>query len=248
MEIFEYGNKCNKKLILIHGFESTYRTFDTMIDYYQKDYHVIVPVLTGHSVTEKKDFVSFAESAEEFERYYKNNYGDTIDVVYAASMGGIFASVLWQRENLRINKLIMESSPLLPFGSTVCKIMTKVYLSMTHSTQEREEKTLKKAIKTIVAEDDFDSFLEMMDNISDNTIKRCLKEVCDFRLTANGDENTEVYYFYGGAFAEKVFGRVARYIRKNYSRAKTFCIKGKGHCEDLIFTPKLVIERLDKIL
>ena len=248
LEILEYGNKLNKKLILIHGFESTYRSFDRIIDNYKDEYHIIVPVIPGHSVTEKKDFISFAASAAEFEEYYRKNYGETIDAVYAASMGGVFATTIWQRENIKIKKLIMESSPLLPFGKFVCLIMTKIYLSMTHNTQEREEKTLKKAIRTIVSEDDFESFLDMMDNISDTTIKRCLKEVCGFRLTPQADKNTDIYYFYGGTFAEKVFARVAKYIDKHYSKAKTFCIKGKGHCEELIFTPDLVIKRLDKIL
>ena len=47
MEILEYGNPKQDKIILIHGFESPYQIWDDYVKYYKNDYCVIVPILTG---------------------------------------------------------------------------------------------------------------------------------------------------------------------------------------------------------
>ena len=64
MEILEFGNKENKKIILIHGFQSPYQVWDEYVKYYEKDYHVIVPILPGHNPKKKEEFISFKECAK----------------------------------------------------------------------------------------------------------------------------------------------------------------------------------------
>ena len=78
MEILEYGNPKNDKIILIHGFQSPYQLWNDYIDYYKNDYCVIVPILAGHNINENDDFVSFDICAKELEEkiieaYYCQN-------------------------------------------------------------------------------------------------------------------------------------------------------------------------------
>ena len=61
MKILEYGNPSNDKIILIHGFESPYQVWQDYIDFYKKDYCLIVPILTGHNVDDKEDFIAAIE-------------------------------------------------------------------------------------------------------------------------------------------------------------------------------------------
>ena len=69
MQILEYGNPEQKKIILIHGFESPYQIWNDYIEHYKEKYCVIVPILPGHNVNEKEDFVSFHKCVEELENY-----------------------------------------------------------------------------------------------------------------------------------------------------------------------------------
>ena len=109
MEILEYGNPKNNKIILIHGFESPYQIWNDYIEYYKKEYCVIVPILTGHNINENKDFETFDKCVKELEDYYISKYGNKVFAVYGMSMGGVFASVLWQNRNIKIDKLIMDN-------------------------------------------------------------------------------------------------------------------------------------------
>ena len=171
MKILEYGNPSNDKIILIHGFESPYQVWQDYIDFYKKDYCLIVPILTGHNVDDKEDFISFERCVKELESYYITKYGNKVYAIYGMSMGGIVASYIWQNQNIEITKLILESSPLLPFGKVLINILTKQYLSITHKVKIRDEKTINQAINTIITIDKLDLFLQLIDHISNTDRK-----------------------------------------------------------------------------
>ena len=199
MEVLEYGNPKQDKIILIHGFESPYQIWDDYVEYYKKDYCVIVPILTGHNVNENTDFESFEKCVKELEDYYISKYGKQVFAVYGMSMGGVFASILWQNENIKIDKLIMESSPLLGFENFMIKILTKQYLTITHKAQARDKKTVRGAVNSMVTEDKLDILKdadyifreEIAKNGLDKSINQYFAVLTDLRsVGVMGDERT----------------------------------------------------------
>lgn len=74
MEILEFGDKSKRKIILIHGFQSPYQVWDRYIKHYEKDFHIIVPVLPGHNPNHTENFSTFEEVAKELEEYYIPKY------------------------------------------------------------------------------------------------------------------------------------------------------------------------------
>ena len=249
MEILEYGNPKNEKIILIHGFQSPYQIWDDYIDYYKNDYCVIVPILAGHNINKNDDFISFDICAKELEEYYVTKYGNKVFAIYGMSMGGILASYIWKNKNIEIEKLILESSPLLSWNKLMTNYFTKWYLNITHKTQNRDERTIKQAVGTIISEDKEKVFLELFDHLSDKTIINCIQEVGKFNLPGDiNTPNTEIYYFYGSKINEILFGKVAHYLKKNYQNTTAICLKGKGHCEDALMNPEEHIKTLNQVL
>lgn len=249
MEILEYGNSKQDKIILIHGFESPYQIWDDYVKYYKNDYCVIVPILTGHNVNENTNFESFEICVKELEDYYISKYGNKVFAVYGMSMGGVFASILWQNGNIKIDKLIMESSPLLGLENFMIKILTKQYLTITHKAHARDKKTVRGAVNSMVTEDKLDIFMELLDHISDTTITNYIREIGKHKLPSNIDTpETEIYYLYGGKIREILFKKVAKFLERNYQNANTMCLSGKGHCEDALLNPNEHIKVLNNIL
>ena len=72
MEILEFGNPCNRKIILIHGFQYPYQIWNPYIEHYKKDFHIIVPIMSGHNPNCKEDFISFSEEARVLEDYLRD--------------------------------------------------------------------------------------------------------------------------------------------------------------------------------
>lgn len=247
MRILEFGNTNNPTIILVHGFESPYQIWNEYIEYYREKYHILVPILPGHDSQEKSDFISFNETASEIEEYCIARSLNHIYAIYGMSMGGVLASYLWRNKKLSFNIVILESSSLLPFKKWMTQILIKQYLNITQKARARDEKVVHNATKSMVTEDLLDVFLELLDNITDKTIKNYLNEVGQFKLPMDIDTpKTQIIYFYGGKMNEIPFRKVAKYIKKNYINSTTICLEGKGHCEDALLHPNEWIKQLGK--
>lgn len=249
MKILEYGDENSKKIIFIHGFQSPYQVWNKYIEQYEKDFRIIVPIMPGHNPNQKENFTSFSETAKEIEDYYIARYGNNVYAVYGMSMGGVLTATIWQNKRLNIDKVIFDGSPLVSFNSVIRKMMLSFYLNITHKSQQRDKKTLKQAVKTIITEENLDSLLQVLDNMSDATITNYINNIAAFKLSDTIDtENTKIYFYHGTAVNEFLARKSAKYISTNYSNAVIKCFRGKAHCENSLFHPELMIKELDSVL
>ncbi len=248
MEVLEFGDKSKRKIVLIHGFQMPYQMWNKYIDYYKSDFHIIVPIMPGHYPNHAEDFISFSETAEEFESYSISKYGRDVFAVYAMSMGGVFAATLWQNGRLKIENLIFDGSPLTALNRFAEKMMLHFYLNVTHKSQQRDKKTLEQARKTC-PEDIFDDFLKVLDAMTDITIRNCIKGVVNFQLSDNLDnQNTNIYYYHGTKINEFLAKKSAHFISKHYKNSVITCFQGNSHCETMLFSPQLIFKELDKVI
>lgn len=245
MKILEYGNASKPKIILIHGFQSPWQVWEHYIEHFKGRFHIIVPIITGHNPEEKEDFISFADTARQLEDWYISRYGNEVHAVFGMSMGGVLTATLWQNGRLKISKLIADGSPLASPNNLVRQYMKSFYLSVTHKVQRRDKKTLKQAC-SICPEQYLDSFISMLDNMSDNTIINCISGITDFKLSPDNPQ-TELYYFHGTAMNEMLAKKSAKLISKHYPNAAIRCFKGKFHCENSLFYPEVMIKELERI-
>ena len=75
------------------------------------------------------------------------------------------------------------------------------------------------------------------------------KETRIYKLPSDIDTpNTEIYYYYGTKINELLAKKTAEYIRNNYPNSKIKCFQGKGHCEDSLLNPSVMIAELDTVL
>lgn len=250
MEILEFGNEEKEKIILIHGFQSPYQVWDDYIKYYEKNYHIIVPILQGHNIKVKDNFSSFKDCVKEIEDYYISRYGYDVYAIFGMSMGGIIAANIWQSNRLNIKNIIFDGSPLVSYPKIMKSYFVNFYLNVTHKSQQRDKKTIEQAINSIISEDKLEEFLQVLDNMSDITIKNYLNEWANYKLPKDIDKTkTKVYYYHGTKLNEILAKKTARYLKKYYPiNSKIICFKGKSHCEVSLMRPKEMIKELDKIL
>lgn len=246
MRILEYGNVQKEKVILINGFQLPLICLNEYIEKLKEKYCVIVPILPGHDLNIKEDFLNFDKCLEEFEDYYIKKYGNNVYAIIGFSMGGVFASYIWKNKKINVKKIIMESSPILKWNKFLIKLITRQYLMLSKKVRNRDKKILNYAIKTIILEKNLESFLKLLDNMTDETICRYIKCVGDFNLPKDIDTpNIQIYYSYGGNFSEFIFRKVSKYLQKYYKNTHIRCINKKGHCEDVIFNSN---EKINEIL
>ena len=248
MKILEFGDKSKRKLILVHGFQSPWLVWEKYIAHYKNDFHIIVPIISGHNPDEKEDFVSFSKDAKELEDYIISNYGKKVYGIFGMSMGGVLTATMWQNSRLKFGKIIFDGSPVVSQSGFIKSFTRNFYLKVTHKTQQRDKKTLQQA-KAICPEVHMDYFVKILDNMSDTTIENCLSSIADFKLRSDIEIcDTKIYYFHGTAMNEMLAKKSAKYLKKHYPTTVVKCFKGKAHCENSIFNQEYMITELDALL
>ena len=248
MKIFEFGDVGKRKLLLIHGFQCPWQVWNKYIEYYKKEFHIIVPIMSGHNPEVKEEFISFKADAKEIEDYVLSRYGKDIYAIYGMSMGGVLTATLWQNNRLSFEKVIFDGSPLVSYNRFMKSFMKKFYIDITHKSQQRDKKTVEQATKVIISEENLENFLAVLDNMSDVTVENSIDGIADFKLNQSiSTPNTMVYFFHGTAFNEMLAKKSAKYVRKYYPNTTVKCFKGKFHCENALFNQEIMIAELDKI-
>lgn len=248
MKILEFGDTSKRRIILIHGFQCPWQVWNKYIEYYEKKFHIIVPIMSGHNPEVKDDFISFTDDAKEIEDYILSRYGKEIYAVYGMSMGGVLTATLWQNKRLTFDKVIFDGSPLVSYNNLMKGFMKKFYIDITHKSQQRDKKTVEQATKVIISEDNLECFLKVLDNMSDVTVGNSIDDIADFKLSQSiNTPDTVVYFFHGTAFNEMLAKKSAKYVKKYYPTTIIKCFKGKFHCENALFNPEIMITELDKI-
>lgn len=248
MKILEFGDTSKRRIILIHGFQCPWQVWNKYIEYYEKKFHIIVPIMSGHNPEVKDDFISFTDDAKEIEDYILSRYGKEIYAVYGMSMGGVLTATLWQNKRLTFDKVIFDGSPLVSYNNLMKGFMKKFYIDITHKSQQRDKKTVEQATKVIISEDNLEYFLKVLDNMSDVTVGNSIDDIADFKLSQSiNTPDTVAYFFHGTAFNEMLAKKSAKYVKKYYPTTIIKCFKGKFHCENALFNPEIMITELDKI-
>ena len=248
MKILEFGNKAKPKLLLIHGFQSPWQVWDEYIKHYQNDFHIIVPVLTGHNIDRKEDFVSFDDEEEAIEDFVIDHCNN-IHAAFAMSMGGVLAAKLWQNQVITIEKVIFDGSPLVSVNGFVKNYMQKFYLKVTHKTQQHDQRTIRQASGSIISEEHLSDFIRVLENMTDRTVINCINEIAGYKLeTCIDTPETSLYFFHGTGPSEMLAKKTAKYLKKHYPTTTVTCFDGKAHCENSLIHPDVMIAELDKII
>ncbi len=245
MRILQFGDKKKRKLLLIHGFQMPMELWQPYINHYEKEFHILVPILPGHDLEERTEFSSFEEVADELEE--KLFLYGSIHAVFAMSMGGVLAAMLVRRGKLTFNKLILDGSPLVGYGGLMQRFMVNFYIDVTHKAQAREQKTIRRATESIIPARYLQEFLSVLDGLSDASIENYIKSVAKFKLNADmGNGKTKIVYFHGTKMNESLAKKTAKRLGRLGGKVVTF--PGKAHCENSIFQPEIMIKYLDEVI
>lgn len=112
MKFYEYGDKNNPVILLIPGTCCHYSLFNKVIPLLKEKFYISVVSFDGFDETEKSDYISMDLETLEIEKYVKDNFNNHISCIYGCSLGGSFASYLLQRNNIRVDHIILGSSDM----------------------------------------------------------------------------------------------------------------------------------------
>lgn len=244
-----FGDVNNKKMILIHGVLTPWQIWDDAIEYFSKDYFVIVPALDGHIEEEASEYISVDDEADKIASYVLDNYGEDIFAICGLSMGGAIAYKIFEGGRLKIQNVILDGAPLSPLGKLPVWFMTKNYISIVHKSKKRNAKVIESFKKDFLPEKYLESYLRFADTMSDNTIINMLDSVFSTAIEkSDNGENTDILFLHGTKGNEAVSAKAAMKMKKSYPQTVIKCYEGYAHAELAIYHSKEWIKAVDEFI
>lgn len=100
MQYVEYGKGNRDTIFLLHGGGLSWWNYEDAAKSLQKDYHIILPILDGHAISDKP-FTSIESNADEIIKYIDMHFGGSVLLMGGLSLGGqILLEILSQRRNI----------------------------------------------------------------------------------------------------------------------------------------------------
>ncbi|MDE6619572.1 MAG: alpha/beta hydrolase [Lachnospiraceae bacterium] len=128
MIVKEFGTKNRDILIFLHGGGLSWWNYTGEIQSLEKEYHIIVPILDGHSQSDRP-FASIEDNASELINFIDQNCNGSVKFIGGLSLGGqILLEMLSQRNSI-CGCAMIESALAYPLKTTHKLIAPSLRLS-----------------------------------------------------------------------------------------------------------------------
>ncbi|MCM1468552.1 MAG: alpha/beta hydrolase [Alistipes sp.] len=251
MEAKEFGKGHNRKVLLIPGNMMSWRQFRNVVPILEKDFHVIAVSTDGYDgVTE---FTTTEKSAESIEAYIADNLGAHVDLVFGESFGSATAGLLFHRQRVKIDSIIMNGPQYMDLGFLTGLLKRTLprnqYRLIGKIKSGRESGKMPLMLKLYTHADDgnmLKMFEAMPDNITLKTLQNCMEEALCLYETINSfepDPAAKVSIWYGAK--EPNMKKALEKLRRAFPDLEDHPFEGMGH-GDIIGYPEHMAEEIKK--
>lgn len=197
MNFKEFGNANNKIIVLIHGSFTTWEMWHAQIEAFRQNYFLVVPILNGHDLEIRSEFLSIQQEASEITDYINIKYGTEIFAVIGSSLGGTIALEMLGQNKLSIKKVIIDGGFLAPMKPWLCRLSAGMMAGIMGKIK-KGNKFLIKLLTNSLPKDIADTLLRLVTNMSDSSSKNIFLSCYRYEIPNKiSTEFTDVAFWYG---------------------------------------------------
>lgn len=111
MQITTYGTAEHPAILLLHTMFTTGAMFEKFIPALQDQFFVVIPTLDGYDPETDADYPGADEELEQIEAFLQKNNIRALAAATGSSLGAMLAWRLWQRGQVSIRRLVLDSPP-----------------------------------------------------------------------------------------------------------------------------------------
>ena len=244
MIVKEYG-KSNKDIImLLHGGGLSWWNYEEVSEILKSNYHVILPILDGHSGSDR-DFTSIESNANEIIEYIDNNYNGNVKLIGGLSLGAqILLDILSKRDNI-CEYTIIESALVCPMKMTNKLIELSINMSYGLINKKWFSKLQFKSLK--IKKELFDKYYIDSSNITKNNMISFLKANSNYHLK-NIKTNKSKSIVIVGSKERPIMIKSAKIIHDELINSELEILSGYYHGDLSINHPNEYAEKVNKLI
>lgn len=248
MVFHTFGNNTNPAVVLIHGMLTPWQIWNEAIEYFQKDYFVIVPELDAHTEETKSAFQTVEKEAEMIKEYLTEAVGGKVHLLCGLSMGGRIAAVISGLEDIQIDYLVLDGAPLCSMPGILKWIMKSNYNSIIRKSKQRDPKVMESCKKVFLPEVHLENYLKLADNMEEESIRNMIDSVFNHFEYKKISSDCRILFMHGTKGNESVSGKAAIRMKEVNPQTEIRCYKGYAHAYLACFEPQKWVEEVAKWL
>ena len=244
MLVKEYGKSNKDIIILLHGGGLSWWNYEEVSEILKSNYHVILPILDGHSGSDR-DFTSIESNANEIIEYIDNNYNGNVKLIGGLSLGAqILLDILSKRDNI-CEYTIIESALVCPMKMTNILIESSINMSYGLINKKWFSKLQFKSLK--IKEELFDKYYIDSSNITKNNMISFLKANSNYHLK-NIKTNKSKSIVIVGSKERPIMIKSAKIIHDELINSELEILSGYYHGDLSINHPNEYAEKVKKLI
>ena len=244
MIVKEYGKFNKDIIILLHGGGLSWWNYEEVSEILKSNYHVILPILDGHSGSDR-DFTSIENNANEIIEYIDNNYNGNVKLIGGLSLGAqILLDILSKRDNI-CEYAIIESALVSPMKMTNRLIELSINMSYGLINKKWFSKLQFKSLK--IKKELFDKYYIDSSNITKNNMISFLKANSNYHLK-NIKTNKSKSIVIVGSKERPIMIKSAKRIHDELINSELEILSGYYHGDLSINHPNEYAEKVNKLI
>ena len=244
MIVKEYGESNKDIIILLHGGGLSWWNYEEVSEILKSNYHVILPILDGHSGSDR-DFTSIENNANEIIEYIDNNYNGNVKLIGGLSLGAqILLDILSKRDNI-CEYAIIESALVCPMKMTNRLIELLINMSYGLINKKWFSKLQFKSLK--IKKELFDKYYIDSSNITKNNMISFLEANSNYYLK-NIKTNKSKSIVIVGSKERSIMIKSAKRIHDELINSELEILSGYYHGDLSINHPNEYAEKVNKLI
>ena len=244
MIVKEYGKSNEDIIMLLHGGGLSWWNYEEVSEILKSNYHVILPILDGHSGSDR-DFTSIENNANEIIEYIDNNYNGNVKLIGGLSLGAqILLDILSKRDNI-CEYAIIESALVCPMKMTNKLIELLINMSYGLINKKWFSKLQFKSLK--IKEELFDKYYIDSSNITKDNMISFLKANSNYHLK-NIKTNKSKSIVIVGSKERPIMIKSAKIIHDELINSELEILSGYYHGDLSINHPNEYAEKVKKLI
>ena len=244
MIVKEYGKSNKDVIILLHGGGLSWWNYEEVSEILKSNYHVILPILDGHSGSDR-DFTSIENNANEIIEYIDNNYNGNVKLIGGLSLGAqILLDILSKRDNI-CEYAIIESALVCQMKMTNRLIEPSINMSYGLIKKRWFSKLQFKSLK--IKKELFDKYYIDSSNITKNNMISFLKANSNYHLK-NIKTNKSKSIVIVGSKERPIMIKSAKRIHDELINSELEILSGYYHGDLSINHPNEYAEKVKKLI
>ncbi len=244
MIVKEYGKSNKDIIILLHGGGLSWWNYEEVSEILKSNYHVILPILDGHSGSDR-DFTSIENNANEIIEYIDNNYNGNVKLIGGLSLGAqILLDILSKRDNI-CEYAIIESALVCQMKMTNRLIEPSINMSYGLIKKRWFSKLQFKSLK--IKKELFDKYYVDSSNITKNNMISFLKANSNYHLK-NIKTNKSKSIVIVGSKERPIMIKSAKIIHDELINSELEILSGYYHGDLSINHPNEYAEKVKKLI